>query len=148
MNTPSLPPDEYEEIAYVRSLCANFIHNVTALFDEKYPSGSPFVPSPEDYAVLDVAEGLFREAITAGREKYPLWTDEDIDGFAKTARIHCMMRFKRVERTIERLPGWNMLVEGILEAGNEQPAVPATDTVVRLKPNLRLVKSAPVSDGE
>ncbi len=65
MRTPTLPPDEFEEITYVRSLCANFIRNVTALFDERYPNGSPFVPSPEDYAVLDVAEGLFREAIAA-----------------------------------------------------------------------------------
>lgn len=28
-----------------------------------------------------------------------------------------MMRFKRVERTIEKLPDWNMLVEGIIDAG-------------------------------
>lgn len=148
MRPPLLPSDEYEEIIYVRTLCADFIRNVQAFFDEKYPNGSPFVPSPEDYAVLDVAEGLFKGAITAGRDRYPEWTDEDIDGLAKTARIHCMMRFKRVERTIEKLPGWNLLVEGIIEAGKEPPekAVPAE--IVRMKPNLRVIKTAPRENGE
>ncbi len=58
-----------------------------------------------------------------------------------------MMRFKRVERTIEKLPGWNMLVEDILTAENEPPATPEKDTVIRMKPMLRLVKTAPREDG-
>ena len=147
MRPPLLPPDEYEEIAYVRSLSFGVIRNVNAYFDEKYPNGSPFVPSPADYALLDLAEPLLREKIAAGRDRYPMWTNEDIDSLAKMVRTYLLMRFKRVERTISKMPDWRLSVEGILEAGKDaaearnEPFVSAEIRALPLRPNLRIVRS-------
>lgn len=57
------------------------------------------------------------------REKYN-WTDYDVSGYAATVRISLLMRFKRTERTINKLPDWNMLIEEILDAAPPKGTVP------------------------
>lgn len=150
MRPPNLPPDEYDEIVYVRSLCANFLRNANDIFNERYPGGAPFIPRPEDYAVLDMVEGLAREKITLNREAYPAWTDEDIGGLATMVRMSLMMRFKRVERDTKKIPDLSMLVEGIIEAEKEPSVSETPANVVRLpkRPHLRLVRTPLEADTE
>lgn len=61
-----------------------------------------------------------------------------------------MMRFKRVERTIEKLPDWSMLVEDVIKAGETmpKPEIPANVVSLPKRPHLRLVKTAPRDDGK
>lgn len=54
--------------------------------------------------------------------------------------MHLMMRFKRVERTVEKLPDCKLRVEEIIEAGKE-PAVPNNVITLPKRPHLRLVKT-------
>lgn len=148
MKPPHIPQEEYEEIVFVRNLCADLIKSVDEYFSGRYPNGTPFLPDAEDRKVLQTIKGFVFKRISENRSKFPVWQDEDVEALTETVFLHMNMRFKRVERNMLKLPEYPMLVEALISAAEEKPAVPATDTVVRLKPNLRLVKSAPVSDGE
>lgn len=65
-------------------------------------------------------------------------------------RMSLMMRFKRVERTIAKLPDWNMLVQDVIDAEKEPHNPEMPTNVVRLpkRPHLRLVKTVTREDGE
>jgi hypothetical protein len=138
MRPPLLAPEEYEELAYVRTLVAEEVFVMESYFKRKYADGYPFIADAEDLRCLDAVEMEMRKRLTEGRGRYS-WDDEAIGGLAATVRMHLMMRFKRVERTIEKLPDWNLLVEGIIETEKE----PVLNNVIILpkRPHLRLVKT-------
>ena len=150
MKPPLTPSDDREEFAYVRSLVAEELFVMESYFARKYPNGCPFVADAEDLRCLDAVEIEMRKRLEEGRGKYPEWDDFAISGLAATVRMSLMMRFKRVERAIEKLPDWNMLVEDVIQAGENPPVLEIPANVVHLpkRPHLRLVKTAPRENGE
>lgn len=150
MKPPLTPPDDREEFAYVRSLVAEELFVIESYFARKYPNGCPFVADAEDLRCLDAVEIEMRRRIEEGRDRYPEWDEFAISGLAATVRMSLMMRFKRVERAIEKLPDWNMLVEDIIRAGDEppKPEIPANVVQLPKRSHLRLVNTAPRENGE
>lgn len=150
MKPPLTPSDDREEFAYVRSLVVEELFIIESYFARKYPNGCPFVADAEDLRCLDAVEIEMRKRIEEGREKYPEWDDFAISGLAATVRMSLMMRFKRVERTIEKLPDWSMLVEDVIAAGEglSKPEIPANVVHLPKRPHLRLVKTVPLKDGK
>ena len=78
MKPPHLPPEEYEEMAYVRSLVTEELFIIESYFARKYPNGYPFVADEEDIRCLNAVEFEMRKRIEEGRAKYPEWTEFDI----------------------------------------------------------------------
>ncbi len=148
MKPPLLPDDEYEEIVFVRNICNDLIRSADEYFNGRYPNGTPFLPDEEDRRVLDTMKGFVEKRIRDNRSKYPVWNEDDIYALTETVFMHMSMRFKRIERNVLKLPEYPMLVEALISAGNEPPKKPEPAGVVRMKPNLRLVKSAPLENGE
>lgn len=150
MKPPLTPSDDREEFAYVRSLVTEELFVIESYFARKYPNGCPFVADAEDLRCLDAVEIEMRKRIEEGRDKYPEWDEFAISGLAATVRMSMMMRFKRVERAIEKLPDWNMLVQDVIDAGEElqKPEIPANVVHLPKRPHLRLVKTVPREDGE
>lgn len=150
MKPPLTPSDDREEFAYVRSLVTEELFVIESYFARKYPNGCPFVADAEDLRCLDAVEIEMRKRIEEGRDKYPEWDEFAISGLAATVRMSLMMRFKRVERAIEKLPDWNMLVQDVIDAGEEpqKPEIPANVVHLPKRSHLRLVKTTPRDGGE
>ncbi len=125
MKSPSIPPDasEKEELAYVRSLVEEEIFVMEYYFQKKYPNGYPFLADAEDHRYLDSVEAAMKTRLNDRRDRYG-WTDYEVSGYAATVRMSLLLRFKKLERTTNALPDWNVLVAEIVNAAPPEGTIP------------------------